>query len=424
MDDVIYLLGVFLGASPLATIATVFIFDVPRDLMALTGLGLSRIRRRSAHSDEVSEADSQSDVTVIICSLDDVEGVLISLASLRAQELKPDRVIVFSDGSHDTSVAVLSELERRGEIDMLLINDLRMGRGVAGNIALQYVQSRFVLYMDCDTRLDPGAIKALRRRLVDRPEGAACSGNISIGNHQASLWTGLQQLEYMTAIDFGREFADTMGAVACCSGAMSMYCTKRFREIGGFSTGSGEDLSATLRLRRAGYEVHFEARAWAYTNAPETLNGLISQRLRWDRDAFRIQLVQFRQAFKQSSSETLSNTVQRYDYVLFTFVPTLMLPIFLPVLMQVPSKQLPAFLAGGYIFLVLLAAVILAPVLIGYRGRVSLFTVALLPLFPLYQGILMKSVRLYAYLSEAIWHASAKDGFVPARISRWLSGKR
>jgi|GEM_PF-6091600 hypothetical protein len=47
MDSVVVVLAAFLGASPFATLATVFIFDVPRDLMALTSLGLSRLRRRS-----------------------------------------------------------------------------------------------------------------------------------------------------------------------------------------------------------------------------------------------------------------------------------------------------------------------------------------------------------------------------------------
>ena len=423
VDDVLVLLGVFFGASPLATIATVFIFDIPRDLTALISLGLSRLSGASGSTEQLPSTDEESDVTVIIASLDDVEGVLVSLASLRVQEVKPDRVIVFSDGSHDTSVAVLSELKRRGDIDMVLINDLRMGRAVAGNQALRYVQSRFVLYMDCDTRLDPSAIKALRQRLMDRPECAVCSGNIAISNHRASIWTGLQQLEYMIAIDFGREFADTLGAIACCSGAMSMYCTKRFREIGGFSSGSGEDLSATLRLRRAGYEAHFEAHAWAYTKAPETLSQLVSQRLRWDRDAFRIQLVQFRQAFKQSADESLSNTLQRYDYLLFTFLPTMMMPLFVPVLMRIPDAQLPAFIAGGYIFLVLLSTAILSPVFLSYRGRVSGYQILLLPIFPLYQGIVMKGVRLFAYLSEAIWHATSHDGFVPARIRKWLVGR-
>lgn len=423
MDSVVVVLAAFLGASPFATLATVFIFDVPRDLMALTSLGLSRLRKHPSNRGLVVNNGQRSQVTVVIASLNDAEGVIVSLASLRAQTTPPDRVIVFSDGSTDASPAVLSVLEARGDIDTLIINDRRMGRAAAGNIALQYVETDFVLFIDCDTRVDEGAIGALRSRLLDRPAAAACSGNIAVSNQKASLWTGLQQLEYMVAIDFGREFADTFGAVACCSGAMTMYRTSIFAGSGGFSSGSGEDLATTLRLRRAGHAVHFEADAWAYTSVPETLSGLIRQRLRWDRDAFRIQVLQFGQFTKQAPGESLSNTLQRYDYILFTFFPTLMMPLLIPILAGIPSAERPAFVAGGYLFLVMLAAVILAPVLIAYRGQVSFFQVLLLPLIPLYQGVLMKGVRLYAYLSEAIWHASANDGYLPARIRKRLNTK-
>ncbi len=425
MGEIVHWLAVFLGASPLATVATVFIFDIPRDLLSITGLGLSRLRRsvRETPSGLVSAQSGISDVTVVIPSFNNAEGVLVSLASLRRQRLSPERVIVVCDGSTDRSVAVLSALRDRGDIDMLVVNDRRMGRATAGNIALQYVQSDYVLFIDCDTRLDPEAIAALRARMADRPATAACSGNIMVANHAASLWTGLQQLEYMTAIDFGREFADTFGAVACCSGALTLYRTATFAATGGFSSGSGEDLATTLRLRRAGHEVHFEAAAWAYTNAPETLPGLIRQRLRWDRDAFRIQILQFHQLRKQGAGEPLANTLQRYDYVLFTLVPTLLMPLFLPILTRVPGEQLPAFLAGGYLFLVMIAAITLAPVLIGYRGPVPIFQVLLLPVFPFYQGILMKLVRLYAYLSEAIGHASVHDGYLPARVRQRLNGR-
>ncbi len=424
MEHIFYLFGVFFGASPLATVATVFIFDVPRDLLALGALGLSRLRGNAPIHAEPLDGGKASGVTVVIASLNDAEGVLISLNSLKAQDVTPDRIIVFSDGSTDHSVAVLSALKRKGAIDVLVINDQRISRAAAGNLALQYVGTEFVLFIDCDTHLEKGAIGALRKRLLDRPAAAACSGNIGVRNERASIWTSLQKLEYMIAIDFGREFSDTFGAVACCSGALTMYRTCILTGIGGFSSGSGEDLATTLKLRRLGHEVHFESEAWAYTNAPETLRGLVSQRLRWDRDAFRIQIVQFKQIQKQGRDEPLSNTLQRYDFLLFTFLPTLMLPMFVPVLAQVPLAQLGDFLVGGYLFLILWATVILAPVFIFYRGQVSLFDLLLLPIFPLYQGIFMKMVRLYAYITEAIFHASANDGYLPRRFRKRIEGKR
>ncbi len=420
MSDVVYLIGIFLGSSPMATIATVFIFDVPRDIVALMAIGLSRVSKKSERRKMPFET---VDVTVVIPAYNDAEGVLVTLRSLEGQLAPPRRVIVVSDASTDYTTPVITALRDEGRIDDVIVNHRRMGRATAGNIALQYVETEFILFIDCDTRLDPCAIAALHQRMRDRPETAACSGNIAVDNDRASLWTGLQQLEYMVALDFGRELSDGLGAMACCSGALTMHRSSVLRRIGGMASGSGEDLATTLRLRRAGYEVHFEADAWAYTNAPRSLRSLINQRLRWDRDAFRIQILQYHQMAKQDASEPLRDTLQRYDYLLFTLLPTLMLPLFLPILSRIPAGLLPQFILGGYLFLVALAAVTLAPVFIAYRGRISIFIPMLLPVYPIYQGILMKAIRLYAYISEAAWHASVHDGYLPERIRNKLNGR-
>lgn len=422
MDSLLACLAVFFGTNPLATVVTIFIFDIPRDVLSLMSLALGRIRQKNTIAPG-SSGPKSADVAVVIPSHNDVEGILVSLESLREQTLPPARIIVVSDGCTDETIPVMESQRARGQIDELIVNDWRMGRATSGNIALQYVDEAFVLFIDCDTRLDPNAIAALRERLCSRPNAAACSGNIIVGNERASIWTAIQQLEYMIAIDFGREFADTFNAVACCSGALTMYRSTTLRNAGGVSPGSGEDLGTTLRLRRAGYEVHFEAEAWAYTQVPESLVALIKQRLRWDRDAFRIQILQYQQFRKQGRDEPLSNTLQRYDYMLFTFLPTLLMPFLLPILTHVPASDLPAFVIGGYTFLLLLSLVTLAPVMMTYRGPVSPFLLLLWPIFPLYQGVLMKAVRLYAYLSEAIWHSSIHDGYLPKRIRHRLNGR-
>lgn len=418
-NELMALFGAFLGASPFATAATVFIFDIPRDLLSLTGLAVARKRSKAVAAPTV-----RADISILIPVHNDAEGVLVSLRSIRRQTVKPVQIIVVSDGSTDNTNVVLSRLHERGDIDRLIINDKRLGRGVSGNVALQYVRTEFLIFIDCDTRLDAGALAALHRRLSERPQAAVCSGNIGINNHRASIWTALQQLEYMVAIDFGREFMDSFNAMACCSGAFSMFRTEKLRHMGGFSPGSGEDLGTTLRFRRAGHEVHFEADAWSYTNAPESLRALVSQRLRWDRDAFRIQILQYRQWKKQSLKESLGNTLQRYDYLLFTLLPTFLMPFLLPIIASIPGPERAAFISGGYLFLVTVAIFTLAPAFIAYRGRTPAFLLLLLPIYPAYQGVMMKAVRLYAYLTEAVFHASKHDHYVPARVRSRLERKQ
>nr|WP_245439161.1 hypothetical protein [Methylorubrum zatmanii] len=47
------------------------------------------------------------------------------------------------------------------------------------------------------------------------PRVAGACGNIAIRNESASLWTGLQSVEYMMSISAGKSILDVVGAIAC-----------------------------------------------------------------------------------------------------------------------------------------------------------------------------------------------------------------
>lgn len=405
------LFKVLLATQPWLAFIIVLVFDIPRDTLSFVITGSHRFLRRFEQRRIVDDAD----IAVVIPALNSPSGLLTALHTLGKQTIRPRQVIAIDDGSSDETGAVLAYAKANGLVDVAIFNDRRAGVSGACNKALLFVKCRHVLFLDCDTELAPTALAELATRM-ESTGAAAISGNIGIRNEGASLWTSIQQIEYMIAIDFGRSFLDRFNAIACCSGAMTLFDAVALRKIGGFNAGSGQDLDVTLRLREAGHRVSFASRAWALTDGPETFAGLVQQRLRWDRDAIRIHIFQHHQLRKASNRESLGNTIQRYDFINFTLFPTLLLPFFFWGLFQVPGALLPDFLLAAYLLMLGVAAVNLSVVYASYRGAVRPFHLLLLPLFPLYQGILMKAVRLYAFLSETIWRASKSDGFVPARV--------
>lgn len=409
------LLKLFMATNPWVAVLLVVVCDVPRDTLSFVLTALDRLVRRREQVRLVTAAE----ITVVIPVLDNAGGLLAALHALRRQTVPPRQVIVVDDGSADATAAVLAHARAAGLVDLAISNPRRMGVAGACNKALRFVSSDRVLFLDCDTELAPTALAELATRM-HQTGAAAVSGNIAIRNERASLWTAIQQVEYMIAIDFGRSFLDRFNAIACCSGAMTMFDTAALRAINGFNAGSGQDLDVTLRLREAGRRITFAARAWAFTDGPETLAALVRQRLRWERDALRIHLIQHRQLRQFGSRESLGNTIQRYDFINFTFFPTFLLPVLLIGVATMDRAQLPAFLLAGYLLMLAMAGLNLAVIFAAYRGAVRPFHLLLLPIFPLYQGIVMKAVRLYAFVSETVWRASRRDGFVPARVRREL----
>ena len=66
------------------------------------------------------------------------------------------------------------------------------------------------------------------------------------------------------------------------AGAIGAFRKNVILEVGGFTTDTlAEDCDLTMRILRAGYVVKNSDTAVAYTEAPETVNMLLKQRLRW-----------------------------------------------------------------------------------------------------------------------------------------------
>jgi hypothetical protein len=98
-----------------------------------------------------------------------------------------------------------------------------------------------------------------------------------------------------------------------------------------------------------------------------------------------------------------------------------MLLLSLPLVMiGLNPDQLRTFLLGTYLLLISLAFLNMTFAALMHRGRVYLFSLLLLPVLPFYFGVFLKTVRLYAYISETLWRASRLDDFVPARVRKVL----
>ena len=130
---------------------------------------------------------------------------------------------------------------------MVICHGTRCGRSAAINAAARFASGDLLLTVDADTVFEPTAIARLAAVFSDpRVGGASC--NIAISNEQESLWTGLQSVEYLMSISAGRSILDVVDAIACLSGACSMYRRDTFLRQGGLDVGPGEDLEYSLRL--------------------------------------------------------------------------------------------------------------------------------------------------------------------------------
>jgi len=317
--------------------------------------------------------------------------------------LRPVEIIVVDDGSTDETRAVAERARALGLVDMVICHGTRCGRSAAINAAARFAGGDLLLTVDADTVFEPTAVARLAGVFRDpRVGGASC--NIAISNERESLWTGLQSVEYLMSISAGRSILDVAGAIACLSGACSMYRRDVFLRQGGLDVGPGEGLEYSLRLRRLGYLIRFVPDAWAETDGPT--NG--------------IRFIMYGELSFFHRLERLPDTLQRLDFIIFDLVPTLTLPFYLAYIVLLFGPNAALFLGAIYVLLLWISIFNMALAFVMFNRSIGFFGLGSSLIFPLYQGVFLKCARFFSYSSEIMFAASRRDDFVPPRVRRAL----
>lgn len=213
-------------------------------------------------------------MAVVVVNFNTRELLRNCLASVLLEE--PAEVVVVDNGSADDSRALV----RNGFPGVLLISEPRNpGFGAAANRGVAACGAPYVLLLNADTRLEPGALRALTGELDRHPKAAVVGPRLleTDGRPQSSwfpeptpfnllaLNTFLNRLVRVTP-GLARRFRPVWGrdvpagTVPWLKGAALALRREAFQAIGGFDESFflyAEDVDLCFRLRNAGWEVRF-----------------------------------------------------------------------------------------------------------------------------------------------------------------------
>ena len=125
------------------------------------------------------------DTTVVITNYNYGVFLVEAVESLLAQEGGPPRIIVVDDGSEDTdTLEILDELPP--EVD--LVRQANAGLSTARNVGLRRADTPFLIVLDADDRLRPGALRAMKGPLLADPKlGFAYGKTVFFGDWEGEL---------------------------------------------------------------------------------------------------------------------------------------------------------------------------------------------------------------------------------------------
>ena len=218
-------------------------------------------------------------ISVLIPCFNEEKVIESSVRRILASNWSRLEVLVLDDGSSDHTAEVVRKAFA-DEPRVTLMSFENGGKARALNRGLAKAHGDVVVALDADTLFPSDTLAKLARWFGD-PRVGAVAGNALVGNRR-NLITRWQALEYVTAQNLERRALAALGAVTVVPGAVGAWRKAALDALGGYPDDTlAEDQDLTMALQIAGWRVEFDPEARAYTEAPETVGGLLKQRFRW-----------------------------------------------------------------------------------------------------------------------------------------------
>ncbi|MEV0741809.1 bifunctional polysaccharide deacetylase/glycosyltransferase family 2 protein [Streptomyces sp. NPDC050549] len=241
-------------------------------MLLLSVIHARRVRRKDfAWGPPVTEP-----VTVLVPAYNEAKCIENTVRSLMASE-HPVEVIVVDDGSADGTARIVEAMDLP---NVRVVRQLNAGKPAALNRGLANASHDLIVMMDGDTVFEPATVRELVQPFGD-PRVGAVAGNAKVGNRD-SLIGAWQHIEYVMGFNLDRRMYDVLRCMPTIPGAVGAFRRSALERVGGMSDDTlAEDTDITMAIHRDGWRVVYAEQARAWTEAPETVQQLWSQRYRW-----------------------------------------------------------------------------------------------------------------------------------------------
>ncbi|MBB1259025.1 glycosyltransferase [Streptomyces alkaliterrae] len=215
-------------------------------------------------------------VSVLVPAYNEAKCIVNTVRSLDASD-HPIEIIVIDDGSTDGTADIVESLRMP---NVRVVRQANAGKPAALNNGIRHARYDIVVMMDGDTVFEPCTVRELVQPFAD-PEVGAVAGNAKVGNRD-KLIGAWQHIEYVMGFNLDRRLYDVLRCMPTIPGAVGAFRREALHRVGGMSEDTlAEDTDITMAMHRDGWRVVYAENARAWTEAPESVQQLWSQRYRW-----------------------------------------------------------------------------------------------------------------------------------------------
>jgi len=293
--------------------------------LMLSAVGLSRYIKKLLFSDyrRYMSSSNMLPVSILVPAYNEEETIVENVSSLLDLEYPLYEVVVVNDGSKDGTLDRLvaafdlkevsepirirlktkpvRKVYRNPEIPNLIVIDKENGgKADALNAAINASSYPIIVAVDADSLLETESLVRVIMPFIEDRLTVAAGGIVRVAN--GSIIRGgiiqetrmpksplacFQVVEYLRAFLTGRMGWDALGSLLIISGAFGAFDKEAVIQAGGYEKTVGEDMELIVRIHRkmreskTDYHVRFIPDPVCWTQVPEKLGDLKTQRQRW-----------------------------------------------------------------------------------------------------------------------------------------------
>ncbi len=342
-------------------------------------------------------------ISCIIPCYSEGAGVILSIRSLVEQIYSGNiEILVIVDGSkqnqhtYDAALAIAKSYVNIPNREIRVIPKyIRGGKVSSLNLGLQLAKGEIIMVLDGETSCDNTSLQIAAQIFIEQSI-VALSGAVRVRNARKNLVTNLQNLEYLLGINLARQGLSELNSLNIISGAFGFFRKTMLKQMGGWRTGSGEDLDLTIRIqsmfsRYRKLRLLHSSRLVSHTDAPESWRVLFRQRLRWDGDMFYVWLKRYRGRLTSSFMRFTTSFLLMWGGLLFNLVVPLSILVYIPyILFNFQLNFVLTLLLFTYLYYLLITILnfVVFITMVSERKRKDCLTIPYLFLMPVYQFIM------------------------------------
>lgn len=400
---------------------TLIMIELPLYLLVLTGIF------RWSYNQEDAELTQFPSISFVITCYSEGDAIGITIDTL-VEQVYPGYIEILAvvDGAIQNpktyQAALSGELRHAGVRNRkvrVIPKWQRGGRVSTLNAGLSVAQGEIVINVDGDTSFDNDMVFTMMKQFTSK-DVIASGGTLRVRNHDANILTKMQSLEYMLSMQANKTGMAQWGVLNNISGAFGAFRKNLLKQVGGWDTHTAEDLDLTIRLKQykqryPNNKLAFATHAIGHTDVPDTLKGLVMQRLRWDGDLLFL--------FLRKHNEGLSPSLLGWEDFLFILVYGVVQNVLLPLLVVIfivyilivhPFEAVLALILLLYLTYLFLSLIIFIAYigLVSERGREDLKFTKWLFIYPVYQ-FFMRLITAFAIVNEVVRRSHEESSMAP-----------